>query len=198
MKLPKFIQNMNSDIKVFALMMIAIFTFINFMPNIYVTLRDGFKKEETKKPITNNTNNDQNIKPTEEIAIICTGTIKDENTETTNKVVLYAKGTKFQKQENYFTMKALTEVGKTIVESQKTYNETMIEAYKKYNGFTITSTYQNDIYEYHLVSDYNYLDVGRINIDYETDGKVYLEFSLNQNIEKVKEYFINNQGLTCE
>lgn len=199
-KVPKFIQKMNNETKVVILMVVAIFIFVWLMPKIYITLKEGihFPSSGNNSNNSSTNNNNQNHTTVKEVTITCSGTIKDEYTETENKVILYAKNNKLQKQENYLTMKALTEEGKDIVESQKIFQDEMIEAYKKYNGFTVNSSYKNDTYQFHLISDYTNLDVGRINTDYETTGSIYLEFKLNQDIETVQKYFVEYQGLTCK
>lgn len=199
--LPGFITKWKPETKILALILICIFIFIGIMPNIFKTIH-SIKDREFQIPFFNNSgsisNNNGQQETGKEIKIICEGNVTDEYTETINEIVLYGKGDKFKKVESTITIKALSDEGKEVVNNQKVFMDGLIKDYKKYNGFTVDSSYKKKVYKFHLISDYTNLDVTTINKEYETSGNVYLEFKVNQNIYSVQKYYETNQGMTCK
>lgn len=192
-------KKIDSEKRLFIIIIVLIFAFIAFMPEIYkgwVNFRDhgfhfGSKPTQTQKPETPS-------KPSEEktLTMTCTQSITSTDYKTDAKVLVTHVDNKL-KSENYeLTMTAFNEAGKEELPVRKALYDLIVPTYQSITGFQVTSELNENTFIYHLITDYAKVDYDAVNKT-TGDGRIFVEFEFNQNMNSVKSYY-QNLGFTCK
>ncbi len=193
-------KKMDSEKRVVITIVAVLLIFMIFMPYFYkgwVNFRDnGFHFGSNTKPNTvDKEQKDPNAGKT--LTMTCTQSLKDNDYNTTIKTVITYIDKQLKKEDYTLTMKAISEVGKEELPVRKELYTESEENYKKYKGFSVKSSLDNDTFSYNITTNYADVDYDTIQKDSEDgNSNVFVDLKFNQNIDSVKSYY-EGMGFIC-
>lgn len=184
-------KKMDSEKRLFIIIVVILLAFIMFMPNIYkswVSFRDhGFR-------LWNSSNKNKG----KMLTMNCTQSVEDSDYKTEINMIIYYVDDKLKKEDRTTVITAISDYGKEDLPVRKTLYDTTEKSYKKYEGFNVKSELKNNRFSFHVTTDYTKIDRETINKNGEEgNGEITVDLQLDQSIESVKSYY-ENLGLICK
>lgn len=194
-------KKMDSEKRTLIIIIVFVLAFIFLMPNLYkgwVNFRDhGFhfgSKTDSKEKNPNGTEKDPNAGKT--LTMTCTQSVQDKEYKTEIKTTIYYVDNQLKKENYTMTMTALSDIAKDELPVRKSLYDLEEQTYQSLEGFTVTSSLDNSVFNYNLVTDYAKIDLDAINKLNENEEQIAINLKYNQNIDSVKSYY-ENLGLKC-
>lgn len=194
-------KRIDSEKRTLIIIIVFVLLFIFLMPNLYkgwVNFRDhGFHfGSKTSNENKNQNGEAKDLNAGKTLTMTCTQTVQDKEYKTEIKTLIYYVDNEL-KTENYtMTMTALSDIAKEELPVRKSLYDLEEQTYQSLNGFKVTSSLNDAVFHYNLVTDYAKIDMDEINKLNEKEEQIAINLKYNQNIDSVKSYY-ENLGLKC-
>jgi len=192
-------KNIDSEKRIFIIIIAIMFIFINAMPNLYkgwVKFRDnGYRFGEASE--TTNNNSEKDDEKNKIYTMVCTQSQNETNYSIDIKTVITYANNKLKSENHTVQFEAINDLGKKEVKARKTLYDDIKKSYDTDSAFKASVKLKNNILTFNVVTDYSKVDYDKYNNE-EIDNvsSIDVRFKYNENIKTVKSHY-QNSGMTC-
>lgn len=192
-------KKIDSEKRIFIIIIVTIFVFINIMPDLYkgwVSFRDnGYRFGEASETTGNNSDKDE--EKNKIYTMVCTQSLNEKNYSIDIKTVVTYANNQLKSENHTVQLEAINDLGKKEVKDRKIMYDDLKKAYDTDSAFKANVKLKNNVLTFNVVTDYSKVDYEKYNNEeVENASPLSVEFKYNENIKTVKSYY-QNSGMTC-